>query len=222
MSDIEKQLTELFRSGKLPHAILIIGDNPRTLKVADNLAKLVLSTENLEAHPDFIFIDSHQVEDIRRLLDILSLSAFGSRVVVLARGEELTAQAVNNLLKKIEEPSIDTRFIVLTSHAEKLLPTLRSRLMAFRLEIDAINNAAEDMSKDFLAAKGLSERVQAVLNIDPHQADLHNFLRNLYGYEIKHLGGDSAARLKAILKTFEFLDANVQANRALTFLALKW
>ena len=40
----------------------------------------------------------------------------------------ITIPAQNALLKVLEEPQVDSRFILITSHIEGLLPTVRSRL----------------------------------------------------------------------------------------------
>ena len=184
------------------------------------LARAILASDNLQYHPDYIQIDSHKVEEVRKLLAVLSLSSFGNRVVVMDNAEGLTPQSVNNLLKKIEEPSQRTFYLVLTSHEEKILPTLRSRLMAFHLrQSDTLANAT---AASFLTADNLAARVKFALELDVHEEDLDAFLKTVYQNEMNNFSSKTGQRLTAILKTFEFLEANVKASRVLSYLAVKW
>lgn len=210
-------IQKLIENSNLPHGLLLTGN---ALKVAEGLAREILNTQKLETNPDYIFIQSEKVEDVKKLLSVLSLRSFGKRVVVISRAENITPQAVNLLLKKIEEPSDETYFIVLTSHEEKILPTLRSRLMAFRFEGASEVHSPE--AQEFLAAPDLTGKLKLVKSIDPHEADLISFLKYLYQKEINNLSPDSARRLQGILRSFEYLEANVNANRVLASLAIKW
>lgn len=210
-------IRKLIENYNLPHGLLLTGN---ALNIAEDLARKILNAERLETNPDYIFIQSEKVDDVKKLLSVLSLRSFGKRVVVISQAENITPQAVNLLLKKIEEPSDETYFIVLTTHEEKILPTLRSRLMAFRFEEVADVQSPE--AQEFLAAPDLTGRLKLVKGIDPHETDLISFLKYLYKKEINNLSPDSGQRLQGILRSFEYLEANVNANRALALLAIKW
>ncbi len=69
------------------------------------------------------------VEETEALFKALSLKAFlGENKVCLIWGvERLNIQAANKLLKLIEEPPANTYFILVASHPEDLLSTIRSR-----------------------------------------------------------------------------------------------
>ena len=75
------------------------------------------------------------VEQVRRL--VLSRVGFspheGRALVFIVRdADDFTAQAGNALLKTLEEPSARTHFVLLTSRANRLLDTIRSRTLPVR------------------------------------------------------------------------------------------
>lgn len=57
-----------------------------------------------------------------------------AKVVVVYPAEQMNAIAANALLKTLEEPPGDTRFVLATEAAHALLPTIRSRCMAHALQ----------------------------------------------------------------------------------------
>jgi DNA polymerase-3 subunit delta' len=76
-----------------------------------------------------------KVEQIRSALDFSELSGArsGLRVVLLHPAEQLNVIAANTLLKTLEEPVGDLRFILSCGAPAALLPTVRSRCQALRL-----------------------------------------------------------------------------------------
>jgi len=108
-----------------------------------------------ESHPDFKHIAPVESEDdesskrktvrkknividqIRELSEYLELSAHqekGRRIVLIEPADALNQAASNALLKILEEPPENTLFILVTSQAQKLIATIRSRcqLLDFR------------------------------------------------------------------------------------------
>jgi len=75
------------------------------------------------------------IDQVRTL--VLARAAFPphegrARVYVIRRAEELSTGAANALLKTLEEPGDRTHFILLSSRAESLLATIRSRTQRVR------------------------------------------------------------------------------------------
>jgi DNA polymerase III delta prime subunit len=220
MSDALKHIQTLVATGFLPQGILLSGANSEELnRAAALIAAQILNTERLDTHPDYIYVENSKVEDVRRMLSTLSLRSFGARVAVLAAAENLTTEAVNSLLKKIEEPNDQTYFIVTSSHEEKLLPTLRSRLMTFRLQ--AMEEQAGHELVGVFINSSLAERLSAVSKVCASE-ETENFLLSLYRREVAQPVSQTPQRLVALLQTFEYIRANVGASRALALLALKW
>jgi DNA polymerase-3 subunit delta' len=75
------------------------------------------------------------IEQVRTL--VLARAAFPpleghAKVFIVRRAEELSQQAANALLKTLEEPGARTHFVLLSSTADALLPTIRSRTQRVR------------------------------------------------------------------------------------------
>lgn len=103
-----------------------------------------------QIHPDFIYLgadDDISIKALRGLLDKVSHKAqSGRRLVVLETVERLSVPAVNALLKTLEEPAADTRFVLTTLYPGRLPATLRSRCQIIRVaghgEVDGDEIAA--------------------------------------------------------------------------------
>ena len=70
------------------------------------------------------------VAQIRQLIDYLSLSSHqvnSRRVVLISPAETLNLASANALLKMLEEPPINTLFLMVTSQPQRLLATIISR-----------------------------------------------------------------------------------------------
>jgi DNA polymerase III subunit delta' len=100
-----------------------------------------------DVHPDFIRLAPEESDDdVARLPIIktdaardaisfmqLSASTARGRVLLVDPATALSRESANALLKAIEEPPPNTRWLLLASRPAKLLPTIRSR--ALRLEL---------------------------------------------------------------------------------------
>jgi len=75
------------------------------------------------------------VADAKNVLNALSLSSFsdGYRSVTVWLPEKMQAEAVNRLLKIVEEPSDRTLFFLVTHKPERVLKTIRSRCQTIRV-----------------------------------------------------------------------------------------
>ena len=95
-----------------------------------------------------------RVDDIRAVIAFAqSTSARGrGKVVVLHQAERMNPIASNALLKTLEEPVGQTRFVLSSAAPEALLPTVRSRCRAFGL-----NLPPEAQSLAWLEAQGVHE-----------------------------------------------------------------
>ena len=75
------------------------------------------------------------VSEAKHLLDTLSLSALegGYRAVVMFLPEKMNQEAANRLLKMIEEPPVNTEFLLISHSPEKVLQTISSRCQRIRV-----------------------------------------------------------------------------------------
>jgi DNA polymerase-3 subunit delta' len=94
---------------------------------------------NHRLHPDLILVEPSteaiRIEQVRAIVQEIAEKPFEGRgrAIILDEAQRMTEQAQNTLLKSLEEPPPGTHFIVVTSSAEALLPTIRSRCQRVRL-----------------------------------------------------------------------------------------
>ncbi|HEY7368480.1 MAG TPA: hypothetical protein VIA29_01235 [Thermoanaerobaculia bacterium] len=146
-------LARLAREGRLPAALLLTGSREAALEEeARRLAcGLLCPREDPEAgcdscrrvvaglHPDLFVVAPEGVAiRIDRVREALQFAAgrpyeAARRVAIVARAERLGPEAANALLKALEEPGRSLHWILTTTAAEALLPTIRSRCVLARV-----------------------------------------------------------------------------------------
>ena len=93
-------------------------------------------------HPDIIYVrhekpNSIGIDDVREgIIDTVFIKPYSAKykIYILEEAEKLTPQAQNALLKTIEEPPEYVVFLILTSTAEALLPTIISRCVTLSMK----------------------------------------------------------------------------------------
>ena len=107
--------------------------------IPDNKSfKLVQNKSN----PNFILVDIHEekknidISQIRNLILTLNKSSFNTkpRFVLIDNIELLNINAVNALLKILEEPNDNINFILINNN-KRILPTLKSRCLNFKIQL---------------------------------------------------------------------------------------
>ena len=114
-----------------------------------NLEKFEINPENKsfkllknKSNPNFILIDINEekksidIGQIRNLILTLNKSNFNKkpRLVLIDNIELLNNNAVNALLKILEEPGDNINFILINNN-KKILPTLKSRCLNFNIKL---------------------------------------------------------------------------------------
>lgn len=96
------------------------------------------------------------VEQARQAVDFVQLSTYraGYRLVLIEPAEALNTASANALLKVLEEPPINTVFILVSHQFRQLLPTILSR--CHKLEVGL---PEKEMLADWLKENGLDERI---------------------------------------------------------------
>jgi DNA polymerase-3 subunit delta' len=145
-------------AGRLPHALLLagragLGKGRFARRLAESLL-CVHGTPDGEAcgqcqschlaqagsHPDLIRVQPEsdgkmiRIDAIRQLSgkSFLAAQAGAYRVVVIEPAEAMNRAAANALLKTLEEPASRTVLILVSSQADRLMPTIRSRCQLVR------------------------------------------------------------------------------------------
>ena len=113
---------------------------------------------NSNTHPNlfkiFLKDDKKNIEisEIRNLINFTNLSSLGDqkKIILIDDVEYLSINAVNALLKVVEEPNDNTFFILINNSSKKIIHTLRSRCIEFKLSIDksVIKNIINDLYKE--------------------------------------------------------------------------
>ena len=159
------ELINLYKKNKLPNKILLSGQKGiGKSTLAYHLINFILS-ENEDSSYDlenfvinennksfkliknstsqnFFLVDINDdkkvidINQIRALINILNKSSFNSkpRFVLIDNIEFLNTNSINALLKIIEEPN-NNIFFILINNNKKILPTLTSRCLNFRLSL---------------------------------------------------------------------------------------
>ena len=98
------------------------------------------------------------VEQARQAVDFVQLSTYraGRRIVLIEPAEALNTASANALLKVLEEPPINTVFILVSHQYRQLLPTILSR--CHKLEVGLPDQSA---MQDWLRQSGLDEQALA-------------------------------------------------------------
>ena len=170
---IVKTLRNAFSTNKIAHAYLFCG--PRgTGKTS--MAKLVAKALNCEegighqcnhcsnclavadgSHPDVIEIDAasnNGVDEVRDLIEKVKYSPIKGRykIYIIDEVHMMTSGAFNALLKTLEEPPSHVIFILATTDANKVIPTIVSRCQRYDFskvdDIDIINRLKTIFAKE--------------------------------------------------------------------------
>lgn len=143
--------------GKLSHAYLIIGNIGTPLKeVAHYLAKSLLCDDHSpfacnscitclriddNNYPDFMLFDGSEgtikkdaILSIESQFDKKAFEAKGIKIYVLHLVENMTDEAVNSLLKFLEEPKDNVYAFLTTMNENNVLPTIVSRCQIMHLK----------------------------------------------------------------------------------------
>ena len=94
------------------------------------------------------------IEQVRELAGLVNLSTHrnGMRVILIHPAEAMNVNAANALLKTLEEPPPHTLIILISHHAQSLLPTVRSRCRKVDFAVPPL-----EQSMNWLRAQGVAD-----------------------------------------------------------------
>ena len=95
-----------------------------------------------------------EVDQAREAVDFVQLSTYraGFRVVLVDPADSLNLAAANALLKVLEEPPLNTVFVLVSDQPRRLLPTIRSRCTRLDIGLPPLDEAAQ-----WLAEQGVAD-----------------------------------------------------------------
>ncbi len=128
---IKRLLDRQLEADVFAHAYAFVGPSQIGKKMlAEEFARKLLKHELLSSHPDYVFLDARDagsVERVRNVTDRLAVRPIaGSRTVALIdNAEHLSHEAMNALLKTLEEPKSHALIILISQ--DQMIPTVLSR-----------------------------------------------------------------------------------------------
>lgn len=160
-------LTKASTKNRLAHAYLLVG-NKDLKEISSWIAAFMMDSNNTDKQLqnnnqngslDLKIFDGTETsikkDEIANLIHEFSQSAIETtqhKVAILHHVDNATTEAMNSLLKMIEEPHPDTTFIMTTNHLHKVLPTIQSRCVVLSME----NIGTEPLIQTFIEA-GIEE-----------------------------------------------------------------
>ena len=176
-----------FNLKKIPHAFLLVGNNtdqPLQFLTMSLICNETLACEQCidcqkvlnHQYADIIEIDGEEesikkkhIENIQETFKKSSLEG-KAKVYILKNVEKTTKEAMNALLKILEEPTEGIYAIFTTKNINRILPTIISRCQVIELKPDN-----KEVLKEKLIAKGYEEEKASVLSyIIKDEDDLEN------------------------------------------------
>lgn len=234
-----KRISTAIRSGNVSHAYIIEGDTQTDKEAfARDFLKAISCKENPGMGCDYcvscrkiahdnsedlyiIRADGISIKDkdISFLQENLKTKPSGERnMAIIADADTMTVRAQNRLLKTLEEPQGSAVILLLSENKENLLPTIRSRCIAYRLggfqtddqRYEAANrivNALIENEKFFYIKQMLGETVKnredAFKLLDGMEVIYRNFA----------IGSDRRGRLVRLEDVFAYVQLIEEARR---------
>jgi hypothetical protein len=110
------------------------------------------------------------VDSVRRLYDMTKTIETGRRIIAIDYAERMGHQAQNAFLKLLEEPGLNTHFILMSHEPSRLLPTILSRVQ--HIELRPITGEQSDKVLDELGIKDVKKRAQLLFMANGLSAEL--------------------------------------------------
>ncbi len=199
------------------HAYLFVGPKNEALKKAGEFSQKIGKTS-------FEFSIT-KIDEVKSLLQIFKLSFNNPTTILIKDIENAKEEALNALLKTIEEPQENIKIILVASSELKLLPTIISRCQVIKVKGGQEAELTEDELYNFLNMK-IGEKFIYIDKIKKRQ-DAINFIEkitlSLHRLLLKESG--DLEKISKILncahETYKNLKANGNVNLQLTSFVVK-
>jgi DNA polymerase III delta prime subunit len=206
-----KLLTDTYKkTGMIHHAYVF--ESEKT-DVVPNLFKFLEKDfgVKIKNNPDFSYqeFETFTIDDGRALQERHGRRSISGKKIFIIYTRFVTSEAQNSLLKIFEEPSEGTHFFLIMPNIHVLIPTLRSRLVIVKGEVEIKNSEAENLAKKFISAN-TAERLSLVKNIveekDKSKAiDFVTALEKILAPRLKSASKENADVLTEILTVKKYL-----------------
>ena len=165
-------------------------------------------------HPNFYLIDliedkkNIDVAQIRNMITYTNKSCFNNmpRLILIDNIESLNKNSVNALLKVIEEPKDGIFFILINNNEKKILPTLKSRCLTFKINLTF--NQSIDIAK-LLLNKNIADNINTdIMNYYITPGEIINLVNLADEKKINLLEHDLESLLKLLINN-EYYKKNI-------------
>ena len=157
-----------FINKSLPNSLIFygnkgIGKKTFSYSLINNLFNYLNNNESIYNHTNLIYNNSHPnlrilknefdektkkiknyitIDQIREIELFLNQSSINNlpKFIIIDSADDLNTFSANALLKKLEEPKVNTYFFLITHQISSLLPTIRSRCIKFKFPIQHFSN----------------------------------------------------------------------------------
>lgn len=213
-------LTNALQHHTLSHAYLFVGERGTHKKeMAMYLAQSIVCEQGDHAcgtcascrrvaqfqYGDLLYFDGHQgsikKDDILKIQEQFNKTALekkGQKIFILDYIENATIDALNSLLKFLEEPSNDVTAILTTQSLDRILPTIVSRCQVIKFKKNNPKNVFEEAKAlcereldAFLLAQQINnaQEIQMICESDEYQSAVYLFEQTLpyYGKDYEQI-----------------------------------
>ena len=138
---VKQHLNHAVEKNTLANSLLFAGPSGvgKTLFAKELASALLQCPKSIKEHPDLHIYqpegksELYKIDTLREMLKEAQKPPFSApkKVFILEEADRMPPVSSNALLKTLEEPEIDSFFILLTAYPSKILPTIVSRLSVF-------------------------------------------------------------------------------------------
>ena len=197
---------------------------------------------NKQYHPNFYlignFVDkqSINIKQVKDMINYLNKTNYEKKIkfILIDNAEYLNLHSVNALLKIIEEPNLNTFFIVIHNSSIKLVETLKSRCVEFKIffsnqerqkileNLLVYYNLKIDINlfekiKSFYNSPGIILNLVKLINeavINLNNPNLIDIISNLMEFILKNKNNTNLNLLQNIIELFFFQELKKTNNKS--------
>lgn len=146
------------------------------------------------------------IEEIRDIIQELTLRTDGIKLLVIRSAEKLTTEAQNYLLKTLEEPAEKLLIVLVTNNVEGFLETILSRTIVVETQIENKNDFTSFYSLNF------ADRIELIDKLANSRLETIVFIEQLLSESVKKKVG--GAKMEEIVKVLKGIkrSANIKAG----------
>lgn len=197
---------------------------------------------NQQYHPNFYLIENFitkqtiDIKQVKNMISYLNKTSYEKKIkiILIDNAEYLNLHSVNALLKIIEEPPSNTFIIIIHNSSIKLIETLKSRCIEFKIFFSnlekkkilenlltyydlKIDITILEKIKSFYDSPGTILNLINLINagvIETNKPDLINVISNLMEFNLRNKNNINLNLLQNIIELFFFKELKKSNNKS--------